>query len=644
MKVELGNFGYSRPDVVGPAEKSVVGRALGDVGVSISQAEAAAQRNREAFQRAHAANEFARYQLAIEDTGRQLEDDLRTGAVAWDRADDEFQSRARKLPAPQARLDNPIDQENQRAATGEAIERGRLGLQRSIFEARTRTGATQFEEFLDTQAKRAAEPGADIAGIAASALQFGATAREFGIPEDQVQQRLGRFRSEVWGRQADRRLTDARNSIQGLDRLIHDLGDARGHYADKLDPDARLGLLRAAAMRQDALRDEAARAAKEAARDAALDAKRVALENVLLQGGRLDPASKDQRDFVDALFVSRAQDLGLDDSSGHPLDPTALAQRTANLATLGIQVARRTGIVPTVLESQIRTGVRSPSGIAAAQAVDSYGQLKATSPELVAQVDADTRAFAETAVSMMEAGTAPLKAVEVARGITWDAKPEVLEQRKRAVPALLKEQGSALNSLIDRDYDKGWFNRQPEATQRLAADFDAQTERYFLKTGDTDLARKLAWEDLNRVYGETEINGAKVLAPFPVERFGLTPAQVRAQIAELLKAHPAADGSTADDILVVPDAVTLRSVNDALDGKPVSPSYALITKTDEVLTDREGRRLRFAVPTGEEIHARLEAERAAEAAQSIEGARRRREIRREAEQAMDERARIRGFK
>jgi hypothetical protein len=88
--------------------------------------------------------------------------------------------------------------------------------------------------------------------------------------------------------------------------------------------------------------------------------------------------------------------------------------------------------------------------------------------------------------------------------------------------------------------------------------------------------------------------------------------------------NPQLDGSTADDIMLVPDALTLRQVNGALDGQSSLPSYRLVTKTGDLVVDQKGRPKRYTLPGGDELATRIkekQAEAEGEAQRSIDAAR-----------------------
>jgi hypothetical protein len=313
----------------------------------------------------------------------------------------------------------------------------------------------------------------------------------------------------------------------------------------------------------------------------------------LAEGVPLDPRNTDHRKALAGAF---AQDV-----VGEPVG-SATWQATAEA------YAQRTRMLPDQALAWTRQAMRSPDPKLAAQAAQFYGMVNAAAPDAVSQIDDDTRAFAGVVNDMIEGGTDPARAVETARVNMFDVKPEVRKQRESTFSQQhVKNQAGALNSRIDRDFDPGLLSRQPAASVALSTDFDAQALRYFTKVGDIDLARDLAWADIKRVYGPTRVNGEPVVIAFPPERFGVTPEDIRTDIGNFLKSNPQADGSTAADVTLVPDALTLRAVGDVFSGRLAQPSYKLVTKGGDLLLDRHGVPIRYTLPRAEELAARFRA-------------------------------------
>jgi hypothetical protein len=313
------------------------------------------------------------------------------------------------------------------------------------------------------------------------------------------------------------------------------------------------------------------------------------LQAALAGGLPIDPKSSEQRKALTALFAAHTAG----EAPGSPA-----WQAAAQL------LAQRTRLLPEPATAWIRQAVRSPDATTAAAGASFYGATMAAAPDALDGLDSDTRAQAAALSGMLEAGATPERAHETVRGM-FDLRPGIAEQRKHDLPDVTKGNPAELQRFISQDFGAGLFHRDPTATVALRADFDRQTAAYFSRTGDTTLARQLAWSDLRRVYGPSTVNGTPQVLAFPPERFGVTPDEVHRDVAEFLAQHPQADGSTAEQVQLVPDSLTLRLAGDAMAGAAVRPSYLLIGKSGDPLTYGNGVRMRYTVPDAEALNQRL---------------------------------------
>ncbi len=345
------------------------------------------------------------------------------------------------------------------------------------------------------------------------------------------------------------------------------------------------------------------------------DAAAREISAALAAGLPLDPGDSDHRKALSSAFTNDTREMQVGSA---PWQSVAAAY------------ASRARMLPQQALAWTRQTMRSPDPQIAAAGAQFYGAIASTTPDAVGEIDTDTKAFAGSVNSMIEAGTSPARAVETARATVFDLKPEVRERRKDEYREYAKQSDLALANLVDRDFDPGLFTSPPSLSSSLAADFAGQSDRYFQKTGDIALARDLAWADLKRVYGPSRVNGEPIMIAFPPERFGVAPDEIRTDLGNFLKGNPQADGSSSADIFVVPDAITLRQVNDALDGRPVQPSYKLVTKSGDLLLDKHGVPKRYVLPSGEELGQRFkaaESKAAADAQALVDEAKRERERR-----------------
>jgi hypothetical protein len=330
-----------------------------------------------------------------------------------------------------------------------------------------------------------------------------------------------------------------------------------------------------------------------------------AIVDALRSGLPLDPNNAEHRKAVTGAFAN--------ETTGMPLG----SQQWQSTA---IRLADHVRMLPDQASAWTRQAMRSPDSTIAANAAQFYGAVQTAAPDAASSFDEHTKAFAGMVNGMIEAGTDPKKAVEVARSNVFEQKPEITDQREKQYAAggtksFAANSDNALKQFIGKDFSASWFANNPVPTAGLSVDFNSQTQRYFTKVGDITLARKLAWDDLKHVYGESEVNGTKQIMAFAPEKFGVQPEDVRTDIDNFLKGNPQADGSGAADVYLVPDSMTLRAVGDALTGQNVRPSYKLVTKSGDLVIDRNGVPKRYTLPTGEELATHFKAMQAEATAQ-----------------------------
>lgn len=252
-------------------------------------------------------------------------------------------------------------------------------------------------------------------------------------------------------------------------------------------------------------------------------------------------------------------------------------------------------------------------------------------------VSTESKTKAAMVSSMLNAGADPERAVQAATDAMKVPEAVRAQRNVEFKKTIQPANKGALNGYIDRDYDPGLLVAQPGAAAKalaggaaLQADFDRQVASYYQSTGDADIARELAWSDLRRVYGPTRVNGENVMTAFPVERFGITPDEVRKEIGAALAAFPQSDGTGADDVTLVADGDTYRQVNAAMSGKRVQPSYRLVTKTGDLVRNSKGTPLRYTLPDQQQLLQRYQEDQvraAAEGEVAIKEARADRELR-----------------
>lgn len=338
--------------------------------------------------------------------------------------------------------------------------------------------------------------------------------------------------------------------------------------------------------------DAAQKAAAEKAK------AQVDLAGILRSGLPLDPTSAEHRKALNLAFAAGVGPI----PAG---DPRWKAQARA--------LAGQFRLLPESAEQWTRQAMRSPDPKMRADAAMFFADVEQSVPEAIMAFDPQTKAYAGLVSSMVNAGGDPAKVAEQAAELTYNVTPQVREFRKEQYRGLVKQMpdSSAVTAFIGKDFDAGWFHSDPQASQALVADFGMQSSRYFELTGDIDAARAMAWRDMKQVYGPSRVNGESTMMMMPPERFGVSAATVREDLAGWLKDNPQADGSTAADVRLVPDAGTQRNVFSLYDGQPVRPSYKAVGKSGDILIGKDGLPVRYHLPSERDLLGKANADKVA---------------------------------
>lgn len=322
-----------------------------------------------------------------------------------------------------------------------------------------------------------------------------------------------------------------------------------------------------------------------------------ALNAAIAAGQKFDPADSDAKKAVAAYFTAQT-------AGAAPGSPLYLAAATG--------LAQRTNIVPQPAVSWARSALVSENPADAVAGADLLARLDAANPSAFGfAVDERTRAMASQIVDAVQAGAPAALAVQTARknADRPESERKLFEQRYKDLD-VAKRNGGALRSLLNADdrYDPKWWGGAPDVPPALAAEFDAGVSRYFpLVGGDAEKARELAFRDVTRKWGRSEVNGKPELIPYAPEVMfpGLTPDLVRSDLAATLGgAAPAkvrrldpATGKPVDatvkpeHVRLVPIDSTART-NGAVWGLGVVDEYGAL----DLLRQSNGLPIRYQLP------------------------------------------------
>lgn len=221
------------------ANQQIAG-TLQNVGLNILD-----QRNREeqALSRVKADNALIDRESQIKTITSDLDEQMRTGKLAYDKAPEAYNAAVSKLDP----LDTPGLDQAQQGSMNNVLKRmqirGLEGVQQSADKGRILSAQSDLVSRMDMLGKDAAMPGANVEQInsrmdaedvdVAGRLAFGETWAH----------KKQEFKDGNWMTHATQRVIESRESINSLKKLEHDLTAEDGFYARKLDPDKRNQLL-----------------------------------------------------------------------------------------------------------------------------------------------------------------------------------------------------------------------------------------------------------------------------------------------------------------------------------------------------------------------------------------------------------------
>lgn len=366
------------------------------------------------------------------------------------------------------------------------------------------------------------------------------------------------------------------------------------------------------------------------------NADAVTLRAAIASGMKFDPKDTDARKAVAGFFTDATMGVA-------PGTPQYVAAAT--------QLAASTNIVPEPAISWARASLVGGSPTEAAAAADMMSRFRETSASAYGfAVDDTTRVMSADIADAIHAGAAPAVAVENARknAQRTPAEREAFTSAYKA-QKVARGNASALSGLLsgsDR-YDPSVFTATPDAPPALQAEFDQAVERYFpLTGGDAEKARARAFEDVQRKWGRSEVNGKPEILPYAPEAMfpGLSAEAVRADVAKSINENGSQirrlDSATGEIKWTVPAAKDVRLVPTDATARTGGQVWALGTVDEfgapDFLRAPDGSVLQYRLPVQQDSYA---AAREAQQAAAMEAARRGQQNRQESQQLGTEAAR-----
>lgn len=232
-----------------------VDEAISGLGTAIERSGEQARQSNVNFARAQASNALIDHELAVKTQTESIKEQVASGDLSWSEAPKAFDNWSAKQEAPQ--IDN-LDEIGQ-AALERGMKRnamgGQLAVQGIANAGKKQAFADTFESTLNTLGKLAGMPDANIDSINAQIDAYRPQALAAGIPSPVIDKAIQGFKDRNWLNQATQRAMESKENMPALQQLQHDLVDADGMYAGKLDTEKRNMVLRSVENDQITLRN-----------------------------------------------------------------------------------------------------------------------------------------------------------------------------------------------------------------------------------------------------------------------------------------------------------------------------------------------------------------------------------------------------
>lgn len=280
-----------------------------------------------------------------------------------------------------------------------------------------------------------------------------------------------------------------------------------------------------------------------------------AVRNALLGQGGIDPTNASQTKAAERIFNSSlAPKLDQLEASGDPASQDAARSLVADFV-------QKTGYVPKAVQSQLYAAARSGTEDQVASAADTLRRLEQANPNAVEALKSQKRELEVLRVTndLVDSGLSGAEAAKRAKELTnpidqatADLREKQLKDKKGAGQFLVDTAAatsaqSAMTPSVWRRMVPNFISNQdkpavPENTGALAAvNRDMQTlyKYWYVKTGDVDVAKKRAQEEIKKSWAVSDITGQPTLMKYAPEAMyqipGRDPSWIKGQLMEDIK-------------------------------------------------------------------------------------------------------------
>lgn len=222
----------------------IIGRAAEGLGTALEQGALEQKARSINLARAQASNVLVADEVATRTQTEQIRQQVASGNLSWDQASPAFDQWSAQQQVPAIPNLDQVGQEN----LARGLQRNRMVGQQNVLgisqAGQKQAFMDQFDAAQDNLGKLAGMPGVDVDAVNSKIDAYRPMALEAGIPAPVVDKTIQSFKDRNWLNQATQRSMEAKDSLPDLQQLQHDLTDADGFYAGRLDTDKRNIVLR----------------------------------------------------------------------------------------------------------------------------------------------------------------------------------------------------------------------------------------------------------------------------------------------------------------------------------------------------------------------------------------------------------------
>lgn len=247
MQIPMGNFGQAAPQAAptvnipsGAYDVSSGMQHVAQAGMSV--ASDMFQKNSE-LARAKAANAVLDHEITVKGVTDDIHQKIQSGDIPYQQGQQAYADAVSKIEAPKIDSLDPAMQEHLDGGLKRINFGGEKTIAGSVVQAQRADFKSQWGAVLDKLGKLGGMPGADIEKINAQAAAFTPLAHQAGLNEADVAKQLQDFKDQNWTNHATQASMQNRDSLEGLKDLSHQLTDADGFYANKIDTPKRNAIL-----------------------------------------------------------------------------------------------------------------------------------------------------------------------------------------------------------------------------------------------------------------------------------------------------------------------------------------------------------------------------------------------------------------